>query len=106
MATALISQSVGNFLITGDAYLLAKKSVIPNCKQLRLVLKYLQFKQVIDKPTRIAPNSRTLLDIIATNRPQNISDSGVITTNLSGHEMVFCVWKINWKMAPAQIKTF
>ncbi|CAB3997083.1 Hypothetical predicted protein [Paramuricea clavata] len=84
-------------LITGDLNvdLLAKRAVIPECKQLRSLLKCLQFKQVIDKPTRIAPNSLTLLDIIATNRPQNISDSGVITTNLSDHEMTFCVQKIN-----------
>ena len=58
-------------LITGDLNvdLLAKRAVIPECKQLRSLLKCLQFKQVIDKPTRIAPNSLTLLDIIATNRP-------------------------------------
>jgi hypothetical protein len=36
----------------------------------------------------------------------NISDSGVITTNLSDHEMTFCVRKMYWKKAPAQIKTF
>ena len=57
-------------------------------------------------PTRIALNSSTLLDIVATNCPQNVSHSGVITTSMSDHEMVYCVRKINWKKGPAQIKTF
>ena len=95
-------------LITGDLNedLLCKRDTIPECKQLRTLLKGWQFKHLIDKPTRIARNSSTLLDIVAANCPQNISHSGVITTSLSDNEMVYCIRKINWQKAPAQTKTF
>ena len=42
------------------------KTAIPECKQLRSLQNYLQFEQVIDKPTRIASSSSTLLDIVVT----------------------------------------
>jgi hypothetical protein len=48
-----------------------------------------------------------MIDLIATNYPHNIKDSGVINgASLSDHEMTFCVRKINWKKAPSQFKTF
>ena len=40
------------------------------------------------------------------NYPRNICDSGVVSANLSDHELVYCVRKINWRKAPAQFKTF
>ena len=30
----------------------------------------------------------------------------MISSSLSDHEMVYCIRKLNWKRAPAQIKTF
>ena len=61
----------------------------------------------VKEPTRVTEESRTMIDLIATNHLQNIKDSGVITgTSLSDHELSFCVRKINWKKAPLQQKTF
>ena len=79
---------------------LAKRASIPECKQPK-ALKTLQFKQLIDEPTRIASNTVTLIDLIATN-----SDSGVLSASLSDHEMIYCVQKLNCKKAPAQLKAF
>ena len=56
--------------------------------------------------TRVTPDSKTLIDLIAANNPHNISSSGVISYSLSDHEIVYCVRKINWKRAPGLIKTF
>ena len=49
-----------------------------------------------------------LLELIASNIPQNIRDCGVISASLSDHELVYCIrnCKLNWIKAAAQIKTF
>lgn len=52
------------------------------------------FKQLITKPTRVTKNSKTLIDIIATNK-ENISKTDVIPVSLSDHDMVICVRKLN-----------
>lgn len=45
-------------------------------------------KQLINSPTRISRDSKSLIDLIAVNYPQNICDSGVVSANLSDHELV------------------
>ena len=77
-----------------------------DCKQLKHFLKSLQFEQLIKNPTRITKDSETIIDLIATNNSHIISESGVISTGLSDHELVYCVRKLNWRKAPSQIKTF
>ena len=76
------------------------------CEKLKALLKYLDFKQLISSPTRIIQASKSLIDIIATSCPQNISNSGVISSHLNDHKLVYCVRKINWLRASCQIKTF
>ena len=61
------------------------------CKQLKSLFKSLNLKQLINSPTRISKDSKSLIDLIAVNYPQNICDSGVVSTNLSDHELVYCV---------------
>ena len=64
------------------------------------------FTQLIKKPTRITQESSTLMDLIASNNPQNMSRFGVISSGLIDHDMINCVRKLNWRKAPAQVKTF
>ena len=54
---------------------LIKRSSIPECKQLKSLLKSFHIKQVIKDATRVTPKSKTLIDLIATNNPHNISSS-------------------------------
>ena len=51
------------------------------------------FKQTINEPTRITEYSKTLIDLIFTNREHKIVQSGVLHTTLSDHSLVFCVLK-------------
>ena len=44
--------------------------------------------------------------MIAANCSQNIRDSGVITSDLSDHEMIYFIRKLKWEKAPSQIKSF
>ena len=95
----------GNEIITmGDLNcdFFAKRPIPVECKQLKALFKCLNFTQLITEATRISQGSKTLLDIIATNVPQNISLSGVASASLSDHNMVFCVRKLNHMKAPAQ----
>ena len=94
---------VGNLNVLNDKKL---KNETFSRRELKSLFRNFDFKQFINSPTRISMNSKSLIDIIASNCPRNISESGVITTHLSDHELVYCVRKINWKKAPAEIKTF
>ena len=53
------------------------------------------FKQLIKKATRITEHSRTLIDVILTTQVSNISKSDVIPSDLSDHDMIACVRKLN-----------
>ena len=53
------------------------------------------YKQLVTKATRITENSKTLIDTIFTNKPENISKTDTIPTSLSDHDMVGCVRKLN-----------
>ena len=48
-----------------------------------------QLDQLISTPTRITSNTRTLIDIILTNRPHRILSSGVIHLSISDHSVCY-----------------
>ena len=77
-----------------------------DCQQLKSLFRYSDLKQLINSATRISKDSRPLIDLIVASCLQDIIDSGVITSHLSDHEMIYCVCKPNWQRARSQIKTF
>jgi len=50
-------------------------------------------KQIIDSPTRVTEKSRTLIDHIYVNFPGKIVSSGVVSTGMSDHRLVYFVRK-------------
>ena len=63
------------------------------------------YSQLIKKPTRITATTVTLIDVIQSTHPGNITESNVIPTDLSDHDMVGCVRKLhNMKSKPKLIK--
>ena len=52
-----------------------------------------QIDQLIKECTRLTPTSATLIDLILTNTPENISRSGVIHLGISDHSLVYAVRK-------------
>ena len=62
--------------------------------------KYLEFcktfglKQLIKSPTRVTPNTSTLIGHILTNTNGKITQCGIINIGLSDHQMIFCTRKI------------
>ena len=66
--------------------------LLPNYKQY-------QFKQLIGKATRTVTNrSITLLNHIATNKPNNIASSDSRTIGFSDHDLIFGMRKISGSM--------
>jgi hypothetical protein len=56
------------------------------------------FQQIIKGMTRVNENSSTLIDHIYVNKPQNISNYGVVIVNTSDHFPVFVSRKINFQL--------
>ena len=56
------------------------------------------FKLLINEPTRVTLDTKTLIDHIATTDPKNIVNSGVIRPGVSDHYAVFCVRKFMGKL--------
>jgi endonuclease/exonuclease/phosphatase family metal-dependent hydrolase len=85
----LLSTEVKDVIVLGDfnCDFFAKRSTHTECKQLKSLFRIQGYTQLIDSPTRIAPESSTLLDLIVTNRPQIICFSGVVGSSLSDHEL-------------------
>ena len=73
-------------------------------KDLKSILNIFGYKQMIQKPTRIAEASETLIDVILTNKPSNVVKTEVIPTGIGDHDMVGCARKINHlRFKPRQI---
>ena len=51
--------------------------------------------QLIKEPTRITSTSKTLIDLVITNKPGNYLRSGVIHSGISDHSMVYACRKIS-----------
>ena len=59
------------------------------------ILELFQMKQVVADATRITSDKSSLLDIIATNRPDKVKESGVFHLGISNHSLVHVCLKIS-----------
>ena len=69
--------------------------ITPNngIKHLKNLFDTYSLTQIINEPTRTTQDTKTLIDHIATNRPELASDSGVVTCGISDHDVVYMVRK-------------
>lgn len=83
-------------IITGDLNCDLSLSVLqPHSRRLMDILELFQLKQLIVDPTRITSDTESLLDIIATNRPDKVKESGVIHIGISDHSLVYSCLKLS-----------
>ena len=74
-------------------------------KKLKSILQSMNMTQVVKEPTRVTRESQTLIDIICTSQPQNITSVKVVKSALSDHDMTAFVRKLNsLKFKPRAIK--
>ena len=76
-----------------------------NVDNLRLteILNLFQLEQVITDPTRVTSTHENLLDIIATNRPDKLLNSGVLHIGIRDRSLVYACFEI---AAPKQNPKF
>ena len=83
---------------TSNCDLLEANPDLQLTKELKSIYELYQLSQIIDEATRITSTTSTLIDHFITNRPEKISDSGVIHTRISDHSMIFAIRKINFSV--------
>ena len=92
-AICIIDMESKEQIILGDLNYLSDRNNMHLSQLMRLRSTY-QFQQLINEPTRITPNSSTLIDIILANEPSRILKSRVVHMGLSDHSMVYAIRKI------------
>jgi exonuclease III len=65
----------------------------PHSRRLQFLCSMYQPSQLVDEPTRVTENSATLIDLILTDRPENILRSGVNHLGISDLSLIFAVRK-------------
>lgn len=78
----------------------------PQTNKLFEIAKIFQFEQMIKEPTRITENSKTLIDLAFTNKPEIVINSGVVHLGISDHSLIFIQRKFSIpRKEPKIIKT-
>ena len=84
-----IEEEGKEFIITGDMNCDIFKPKDKDTNHLKKVYVDHLLTLVIAEPTRVTSDTRTLIDHIATNKPEHISKSRVIACGISDHELAF-----------------
>ena len=62
-------------------------------------------KQLLQKATRICDTTKTLINIIASNKPEFIRRTEIFLSQFNDHEIVDCVHKLNHqRFKPIEMK--
>ena len=67
----------------------------PQTNKLHEITEAFQFEQMIEQPTRITDNSETIIDLVFTNKPELVTNFGVIHIGISDHSLIFLQRKIS-----------
>ena len=60
-------------------------------------------EQLINKPTRVTPNSSTLIDLCVTNTATKILNSGVLHLGISDHSLIYMTYKTKYERSGKRI---
>lgn len=83
------------YIIAGDVNCdLLSSTDTPQISTIKNIINNYQLKQFINEPTRVGNSSTSLLDLILTNMPENITNSGVIHVGISDHSLIFACRKL------------
>ena len=79
-----------------------------NTKHMKRIFHTYGYTQMIGEPTRTTDHSKILIDYMATNRPDCVSDQGVLPYGISDHDVVYMtrsMKKPRVKMKPKIVET-
>jgi exonuclease III len=51
--------------------------------------------QMINEPTRVTKDTKTLIDVVLTSHPENLCNINVVLSSLSDHDIISCKRKVN-----------
>ena len=92
----ILDEQDKELILTGDLNCDLSLPVLQShSRRLMDILELFQMNQVITAATRITGNTDSLLDIIATNRPDKVKESGVFHLGISDHSLVYMCLKIS-----------
>ncbi len=77
-----------------------------NTNELKFVTNMYQYKQLIQEPTRVTRNTKSLIDNFFTNKPENIILAGVSKIAISDHYLIYGVRKFSSLKANTRIIEF
>ena len=78
-------------ILTGDMNCNMLNPQDNNNRHIKRIYNTYEFKQIIKEATRTTSDTKSLIDHIATNRPERIASSGVIPCGISDHDVVYAV---------------
>ena len=67
----------------------------PQTNKLHEITEAFQFEQMIEQPTRVTEHSETIIDLVFTNKPELVTNFGVIHIGISDHSLIFLQRKIS-----------
>ena len=62
-------------------------------------------QNVIKEATRITPSTETLIDVIATNKPELVRTTGVLPLGITDHSLVYATLRLKRKRPPPTVIT-
>ena len=75
--------------------MIANQPIENHARRMSEVYDLFSFKQLIQELTMISLTTSSLIDHIATTRPNNIIDSGALQVSMSDHYSIYCLKKLN-----------
>ena len=90
----LIDQSDKESIIIGDMnYDFLPTEISSQALEFKFITRLYQYEQLINEPTRVTENSRTLIDHFYTTNPNDITLCGVSTVCISDHYLIYGIRK-------------
>ncbi len=77
-----------------------------NGNRLKQIINANRLHQIIDKPTRVTPDSATLLDVLITNKPESIIHSDVLPKIIADHDLISTTINITKPKRTSKIVSF
>ena len=91
-------------IIMGDTNCnLLSQSLDHKAEHLKFITETYQYIQLIDQPTRITSSTRTLIHHIFTNKPNIITNHGILHVGISDHSLIYATHKHNTLKADPKI---
>jgi hypothetical protein len=66
----------------------------PACQSLTKFCSSFNLSQLINQPTRVTENSKTLIDVFLTSTPNLVAETKVVPVSISDHDLVFASLKL------------